>query len=453
MNNQKKCSSKKHADINAISYCQECNIFMCNKCITNHDEVLDFHHKYNLNEHNINEIFTGICKESKHKDELDFYCKNHNQLCCAACLSKIKDKGNGQHTDCNVCLIEEIKDEKKNKLKENIKYLEDCSFKIENSINELKKIFEEIQGAKEELKMKVSKIFTQIRNELNEREDKILFDIDDKFNNIYFKEEIIHRSENLPNELKKSIEKGKLIEKEWNYKKLNKLINDCISIENNITNIKDINENIGKCNLNKNKIVFIPEKENEVNEFLEKIKIFGKIEINNEDNILYFQFKPGKNYILNNNGLIATKNNGGDNWNCTIVGNKEIPLNKVSKWKIKINNFELKSYTTRNVLIGIGPDNTNNEKEFYNKCWSFICGDSQLLLKSSNLTKYNNKHKEKLNKGDIIEVIVDRKIGNLTFSINGENYGIACSEIPKEDILYPIVMIYVQNQIVEIIQN
>ena len=187
MENTKKCSSKKHKDINAISYCQECNIFMCNKCINHHDEVLEFHHKYNLNEQNINEIFTGICKEPKHKEELIYYCKMHNQLCFAACLSKIKDKINGQHTDCNVCSIEEIENEKKSKLKENIKYLEDCSTKIENSINKLKILFEETNKNKEELKIKVSKIFTQIRNVINEREDKILLEIDNKFDDLYFK--------------------------------------------------------------------------------------------------------------------------------------------------------------------------------------------------------------------------------------------------------------------------
>ena len=53
-----------------IYYCQECNIFMCNKCANHHDEVFDFHQKVNLNEQNINEIFTGICKEPKHKNEL-----------------------------------------------------------------------------------------------------------------------------------------------------------------------------------------------------------------------------------------------------------------------------------------------------------------------------------------------------------------------------------------------
>ena len=112
MENKQKCSYQKHADINAISYCIECDIFMCNKCTDYHNDVLVNHHKYSLNE-NINEIFTGLCKEPKHKNELEFYCKTHNQLCCAACLSKIKKNGNGQHTDCDVCLIEEIKNEKK----------------------------------------------------------------------------------------------------------------------------------------------------------------------------------------------------------------------------------------------------------------------------------------------------------------------------------------------------
>ena len=282
MENTKKCSSKKHTDINAISYCQECNIFMCNKCINHHDEVLEFHHKYNLNEQNINEIFTGICKEPKHKEELIYYCKMQNQLCCAACLSKIKDKINGQHTNCNVCSIEEIENEKKSKLKENIKYLEDCSTKIENSINKLKILFEETNKNKEELKIKVSKIFTQIRNFINEREDKILLEIDNKFDNLYFKEEIIHHCENLPSKIKKSQEKGKLIEKEWNNNKLSELLNDCINIENTIEQIKEMNESIEKFNSNKIKINFLPEKENELNEFLEKIKIFGKLEVNNE---------------------------------------------------------------------------------------------------------------------------------------------------------------------------
>ena len=111
METQKKCSNKKHSEINAISYCSECNLYLCNKCSNYHTDLLKNHLISNLDK-NEEELFTNICKEQNHEDQLEFYCKNHNKLCCAACLSKIKGKGNGQHFNCNVCLIEEIKEEK-----------------------------------------------------------------------------------------------------------------------------------------------------------------------------------------------------------------------------------------------------------------------------------------------------------------------------------------------------
>ena len=454
MENQKKCSAKKHSDINAISYCIECNIYMCNKCISHHSEIHENHHNYNLDK-NMQEIFTGICKEEKHKQELEFYCKTHSKLCCAACISKIKEKGNGQHTDCNVCLIEEIKDEKKNKLNGNIKTLEEISNKIEDSINKLKQIFQKINEDKEKLKLDISKIFTKIRNTLNEREDELLLEIDNKYNNLFFTEKLINQIDKLPNEIKISLEKGRKINGDWNDgNKINKKIQDCLDIENNINNINEINKKIEKCNSAEIKTKIVPENENELNEFLKTIKIFGKIifEIIEVSDDFIFKFKPGKNYSVSNNGLIAKKTSGGDCWNCTIIGDKEIPKNKISKWKIKINNFEIK-YNTANILIGIGPNNPNNKNNFYDECWSFICGESMLSLKSGVGTNYNNNKNEKLKKGDIIEVIVDRKAGTLSFSINDSNYGTAYSQIPKDDILYPIVMINDENQIVELLQS
>ena len=109
-----KCSSKEHGETDAISYCQECRVYMCNKCNDFHSKICHFHHSYNLYK-NINEIFTGFCKENNHKDELGYYCKNHNILCCSACISKIRGKGNGEHKDCDICFIEDIKEEKKEK--------------------------------------------------------------------------------------------------------------------------------------------------------------------------------------------------------------------------------------------------------------------------------------------------------------------------------------------------
>jgi len=301
--------------------------------------------------------------------------------------------------------------------------------------------------------MDVTKIFTKIRNHLNEREDEILLEIDDKFNNLYFKEELFNKSENLPNKIKISLEKGKIINNEWdNNNNLNSKINDCLEIENNIQSIKKINESIQKCNSKMSIVKFVPQNEKEIDEFLKAIKMFGKInDMNEEDSSdrLDFRFKPGKNYTISNNGLIATKTREGNSWNCSIIGDKEIPKNKISKWKIRINNFEIK-VNVWNILIGIGPDNPNNLINFHRNCWSYICGNCKLSLKSGIETNYNNNI-ERLKKGDIVEVIVDRKLGTLSFSINGFNYGIAYSKIPKEDILYPVVSIYDENQIVEIV--
>ena len=168
---------------------------------------------------------------------------------------------------------------KKNKLGENIKFLEELSKNLQSTIKELKLLLEKVNQNKEELKLKIQNIFTKIRNILNNREDELLLEVDNQFNKLYYNEEIIKKSENLPNKIKISLEKGKILNKEWNNdNKLKSLINDCINIENNIKDINNINEIIKNINLNKNnKIKFIPEEENNYNDLLESIKIFGKI--------------------------------------------------------------------------------------------------------------------------------------------------------------------------------
>ena len=103
------------------------------------------------------------------------------------------------------------------------------------------------------------------------------------------------------------------------------------------------------------------------------------------------------------------------------------------------------------IFIGIGP-NRFKGKNLYDECWSIFRYQTrvQLCLKSGNNTVYNN-HNEELKGGDIIEVIVDRKKGNLSFAVNGVNYGIACSTIPKDDILYPTIVLYEKELSVEIV--
>ena len=343
-----------------------------------------------------------------------------------------------------MCILEGIKNEKKNKLKENIIYLENISNNINNSINKLKIIIEKINNNKEELKLNIQKVFTQIRNIINEREDELLLEVNNKFNIIYFNEEIEKQSENLPKKIKKLLEKSKIINDEWNKNdKLKYLINICIDIEKKIKIINDIDKNIEKYNNINPNFNFYP-LNNELNTFLNNIKTFGEIKIND---MFIFKFKPGQNYELSENGLIATKKNG-NNWNCTIIGDRPIPKNMKSIWKIKLNNFDNLSHNW-NILVGIGPNNSQNESSFYKKCWTFVCDNSSLIEKGKQII-YNN-HSGKLKKGDIVEIIFERRYGILSFSVNKIDYGIAFSEISKEEELYPIIIIYHQNDSVEII--
>ena len=189
MENQKKCSSEEHKEINAILFCPECKIYMCNKCENLHSSLFKNHQTFNIIKED--EIFTGFCKEDNHPVKLRYFCKDHNQLCCAVCIAKLNKEGEGQHKDCNVCYIEDIKEEKKNKLKENIKTLEELQNNFNESIESLKEIFKNIENEKEKIKLDIQKVFTKIRSAVNDREDELLLKIDNYFNSEFFNEDII----------------------------------------------------------------------------------------------------------------------------------------------------------------------------------------------------------------------------------------------------------------------
>ena len=78
---------------------------------------------------------------------------------------------------------------------------------------------------------KEQKIFTNIRSILNDREDELLLEVDNKYNELLINKELIKDSEKLPNKIKLSIEKGKAINNKWDdINQLNNIINDCINI-------------------------------------------------------------------------------------------------------------------------------------------------------------------------------------------------------------------------------
>ena len=441
-----KCSVKKHSEINAVCYCYYCKKNLCNKCQNIHLEFFEEHKLVNIDKNtNYENLFTGYCKEKNHSNKLEYFCKDHNKLCCVECICKIKDEINGHHSDCNITKIENISEEKKKNLKDNIKCLEELNNTLENSINDLKKIMERKEEEKEKSKLEIQNIFTKIRTALNDKEDKLLIEIDKKFQNVLINDEIIKESKNFFNKVKISIDKGKIIEKEWNINPLSSIINDCINIENNINEIHKINDIIKKYDSNDTKDIKFSISEIDINNVLSSIK---EIELNNSTNI---KWKTGPNYILSNDDLIATKNSGGYKYNCNILGNI-LPKNRINKWKIKLKKFNKNNFYDWNVLIGVAPSNINpNEENLYQKTWTLICGSLNVSIKNGSQTNYKN-NKDILKEGDIVEVIMNTITGELSFSVNGENLGVAC-KIPLDIDLSPFALIKHEGDSLEILNE
>ena len=291
---KQKCSFEDHKNIDAIKYCQECNIYLCNKCEKVHLGFFKNHHILPL-EKDKDELFTGYCKEKSHSNILlNYFCKDHNILCCTSCIAKTKTRGNGNHFDCNVCDINDICDEKKKNLSNNIKSLENLSNKFKLLKNDLEKNMEEIDKNKEEIKGEIQKVFTKIREELNNREDQLLIEVDQifetKFNAKYL--DNILKEKKLDEKIKIFIDKGKTAEKEWD-KFDNKiiLINDCINIEKTIDKINNINSSIENYKSQDKKLKFYSYSDDIINS-IKKLGAFDKKINQQEVSITINNFNP-----------------------------------------------------------------------------------------------------------------------------------------------------------------
>ena len=158
---------------------------------------------------------------------------------------------------------------------------------LQNSINELENIYNNILQNKEELTINIQKIFTKLKAALNKREDEIILDIENKYSESFFDEDIIKQSKKLPEKIKVSLDKTKIIEEKWkNNEELCFAINDSLEIEKDNAKIREINESINKCNGLIVNIYFRPNKKG-VMELMDSINKFGSVEIyrgnNNED--------------------------------------------------------------------------------------------------------------------------------------------------------------------------
>ena len=445
MENQRKCFSEEHKEIDAVIFCPECRIYMCNKCENYHLPFFKSHHPYNINKEN--EIFTGFCKEKNHPNKLEYFCIDHNQLCCAACLCKLNKIGDGQHKDCEVCLIKDIKEEKMNQLNDNIKCLEDLENQFNEDFNQLKEIFQKIEKDKEDLKLKVQKIFTKIRSEINNREDELLLKIDDIYHTKYFDEDIIKSGEKIPKQIKISLEKGKLLNNEWNDYNIYSNINDCINIENNIEIINKISKNINKCKKsNEIKIKFSPS-DMLFNNFIDSIKSFGNIYYNK------YSFKECPKDIKNERKFEITGENrniltkvGNDGYMGTICEYELDQSIEEHKWKIKF--LKTKS---KYINIGVATIDFDIHSSIYNTCgWYLYCKSSPPSLYSGPPFNYDCVKTNLSNIKDEVVVVTNMKKRTIKFIINGEDKGDSYSNIPLDKPLFPVVLLHDRNDSIEI---
>ena len=206
----KKCFLKKHEEINATSYCTECEKFMCKKCELFHSEFFD----------------------SKH----DSFLISSNNF---RNINNLKDK-------------EENKIDQKI-IEENIKYLKEFSEDLNKFNNKLKNDLKIIDKKKDDFQIIIQKIFTKIRNELNEVEDEYFMEFENKYENLNLNKKI-KENEILLNKINAILKDGRI--------KDELLINEC----------KRINlENEKLKNYDKLFDIEIPEEKN-INDVVEKIK-------------------------------------------------------------------------------------------------------------------------------------------------------------------------------------
>lgn len=145
-------------------------------------------------------------------------------------------------------------------------------------------------------------------------------------------------------------------------------------------------------------------------------------------------------YLVNslNSRIVKNISNG------KVIGNTPIPLNKLSSWNIKI----LKSWDNDCDGISIGvslfdviPFENNREE----KGWYFGCCESSFFYNPE-----NGDFRQHVHTGDTVNVIMDTTNGNLSFGLNGVNYGVEYENIPLDKPLAPCVFLRYKGDSVEL---
>ena len=140
---------------------------------------------------------------------------------------------------------------------------------------------------------------------------------------------------------------------------------------------------------------------------------------------LNFNWKINDNAKITNDLKTVTKVSGGNKWNCSTIGDKSLIKGKINKWKIQLT--KMSGY----IVFGIVPkgiDTSVNTIDNWKK--GYVTNSCNFAMHNLGVCKEFKKHQA--SEGNIFEIIVDLNRGELSFSVNGNNFGIFCDNIIKD---------------------
>ena len=176
--------------------------------------------------------------------------------------------------------------------------MEELSNSFYKSIEDIKTIFDNIKEKKEKLKEQIQKVFTQIRNEINNKEDELLIEVDKTFDDLFFKEDFIKKSEKIPNKLQILLEKGKIALQD-NIDNLVLLLGYGINIEKYIEYVNNIQEKIKfGSNIHNLEVIFHCQEKKLIEEIKTLFKIVKNKNSDFSESLIYNDIEK-QNQIMN----------------------------------------------------------------------------------------------------------------------------------------------------------
>lgn len=142
-----------------------------------------------------------------------------------------------------------------------------------------------------------------------------------------------------------------------------------------------------------------------------------------------------------------------------VIGNASLPLNKVVSWNIRI--LKMKYLGSGSGYIGVAPSDINQNADIYSTTgWYLDCFRLKLCSRrleefGCSMTEEYKIKKERgkedfICKGDVINVVMDTANGELSFGLNGVNYGVAYKGIPLDKPLVPCIILWFSGDSAEL---